>query len=152
VIKFFFILILFIFDYFSKQVVFNLIDLNHFIKVNFFFDLAHIHNYGISFGLFAGILPSFILILIGSFISLFILLLFYKSENKIEKWSYIMILSGALSNIIDRAVHGYVIDFIYIHYRDFYWPAFNLADIYIFIGIFLILLQILKDLHKRTIK
>ena len=45
-----------------------------------------------------------------------------------------LVLGGALGNVIDRAVLGYVVDFLYFHYRDFAWPAFNIADSAIFIG------------------
>ena len=63
------------------------------------------------------------------------------AENSTEKWGYLVILIGAFSNIFDRMLNGFVIDFIYLHYKDFYWPAFNFADIYISIGIVLILMQ-----------
>ena len=69
-----------------------------------------------------------------------------------EKLGYAFILAGALGNILDRAINGFVIDFIYIHYKDFYWPAFNFADIYISIGVLIILLQIINDLRKRGFK
>ena len=149
---FFIIVVLFIFDFISKQIIFNLIDLNNFIKITFFFELAHIHNYGISFGLFSGRISPFLIILIGLLISFIVLSLILRSKNILEKSGYVIIFSGALSNIIDRAINGYVIDFIYLHYKDFYWPAFNFADIYISLGVLLILLQMFKDLRKRTIK
>ena len=75
-----------------------------------------------------------------------------QAKNKMEKTGLLIIIAGALSNIFDRAMNGYVIDFIYLHYRDFYWPAFNFADIYISVGVFIVVLQLLKDLHKRLIK
>ena len=149
---FFIIVVLFIFDFISKQIIFNLIDLNNFIKITFFFELAHIHNYGISFGLFSGRISPFLIILIGLLISFIVLSLILRSKNILEKSGYVIIFSGALSNIIDRAINGYVIDFIYLHYNEFYWPAFNFADIYISLGVLLILLQMFKDLRKRTIK
>ena len=61
-----------------------------------------------------------------------------------EKIGLLIIIAGALSNIFDRAMNGYVIDFIYLHYKDFYWPAFNFADIYISIGVFIVVLQLIK--------
>ena len=149
---FFIIVVLVVFDFISKQIIFNLIDLNNFIKITFFFDLAHIHNYGISFGLFSGRISPFLIILIGLLISFIVLSLILRSKNILEKSGYVIIISGALSNIIDRAINGYVIDFIYLHYNEFYWPAFNFADIYISLGVLLILLQMFKDLRKRTIK
>tara|TARA_B100000953_G_scaffold288583_1_gene271804 strand:+ start:139 stop:372 length:234 start_codon:yes stop_codon:yes gene_type:complete len=72
-----------------------------------------------------------------------------KSTNHMEKWGLTAIIAGALSNIADRTLNGYVIDFIYFHYKDFFWPAFNFADIYISLGICVIVLHLLKDLNKR---
>ena len=66
-----------------------------------------------------------------------------------EKWGLTVIIAGALSNIADRALNGYVTDFIYLHYQDFYWPAFNFADIYISVGICVIVFHLLRDLNKR---
>ena len=75
-----------------------------------------------------------------------------QAKNKMEKTGFLIIIAGALSNIFDRAVNGYVIDFIYLHYKDFYWPAFNFADIYISFGVFIVLLQFLKDLRRKLTK
>ena len=75
-----------------------------------------------------------------------------KSENIIEKWALIMVIAGGISNIFDRMINGYVIDFVYLHYKNMYWPAFNFADIYISIGIAIFLYQVLKDMHKRMFK
>ena len=146
------IIFLVLLDLLVKQIIFYLIDLNNFIYVTSFFDLAHIHNFGISFGLFSGLFPSWVFILIGGMIIIFLFSLFLKSKNILEKLGYAFILAGALGNILDRAINGFVIDFIYIHYKDFYWPAFNFADIYISIGVLIILLQITNDLRKRDFK
>ena len=63
-------------------------------------------------------------------------------SNKIlEKLAYFVIIIGALSNITDRAINSYVVDFISIHYKNYYWPAFNLADIYITIGIIMLIMS-----------
>ena len=75
--------------------------------------------------------------------------MYLKSKSLCEKWGYIFILAGAFGNILDRGINGFVIDFIYLHYQDFYWPAFNFADIYISIGALMIVFQIFNDLRKR---
>ena len=143
---------LFICDVITKQLVFYSIDLNNFIPVTFYLDLAHIHNFGISFGLLSGLVSPWFLIFIGLFVTGLIYYMMKRTNNKMEKIGLLIIIAGALSNIFDRAINGYVIDFIYLHYRDFYWPAFNFADIYISVGVFIVVLQLLKDLHKRLIK
>ena len=150
-IKILSIFFLLICDIISKQWVFYSIDLNNFVSLTFFLDLAHIHNFGISFGLFSGLVSPWFLIFIGFFVTVIIFYMMFQAKNKMEKIGLLIIIAGALSNIFDRAMNGYVIDFIYLHYRDFYWPAFIFADIYISIGVFIVVLQLLKDLHKKLI-
>lgn len=143
------IIFLILLDFFAKKIIFYLINLNDFIYITSFFYLTHIHNFGISFGLFSNILPAWFFILIGSVIIIILVILYLKSKSLCEKWGYIFILAGAFGNILDRGINGFVIDFIYLHYQDFYWPAFNFADIYISIGALMIVLQIFNDLRKR---
>ena len=66
-----------------------------------------------------------------------------------EKWALLIILSGALGNYIDRLLNNYVIDFLYFHYKDFYWPAFNVADIAITIGVFALIIDTYKNYKNR---
>jgi signal peptidase II len=147
-IKIFLVVFLVFLDFLTKKLVFNFIDLNNFISIYSFFDLAHIHNYGISFGLFSNILPSYLFVIIGIFLTFFIFYMYLKSNQIYEKWGFIIIISGALSNISDRLLNGFVLDFLYFHYKDFYWPAFNFADIYITIGLCMIILQMIKNLKR----
>ncbi len=144
------IILLTLLDLLVKQLIFFNIDLNNFIYITSFLEIVHIHNFGISFGLFAEVFPSWFFISIGSIIVIFLCIFFLKSKNLWEKWGYTYILAGAFGNILDRMINGYVIDFIYLHYNDFYWPAFNFADIYITIGVIIIFLQIINDLRKRV--
>ena len=143
-IKFFVFFILVAFDLLSKKIVFDSIDLHTFIPLAFFLDLTHIHNYGISFGLFSGLISPWVLIILGLLVVGFIFYLMKGASDRFEEWSLLIIISGALSNIIDRIFNGYVIDFIYFHYKDFFWPAFNFADIYITIGIIMIVINIFR--------
>ena len=149
--KIFIFFLLVLVDYFSKKLIFNLIDLNNFIPLLPFIDIIHIHNYGISFGLLAGILPAWTIILIGIIVTTFIIFLFFRVSNQIEKWGFLFILIGAVSNLSDRIINDYVLDFIYIHYKGFYWPAFNFADIYITIGVLIIIYANYRT-FKSTIK
>ena len=131
-------------DLFSKYLVFNYIDLYKFIKITPFLDITHIHNFGISFGLFSEIIPAVFLIIIALLVVFFIIYLLLNSNDYLEYWGLFIIICGAIGNIIDRFVNGYVIDFIYFHINQYYWPAFNFADIYISVGIIMILLNMLK--------
>ena len=111
------------------------------IELNNFLDLIYIQNFGVSFGLLSGYVPYYTLIIIGLLIILLIYYLMIISKKKLEQQAYFIIIIGALSNIIDRAINTYVVDFILIHYKGFYWPAFNLADIYITIGIIMLIIS-----------
>lgn len=138
-----FIFLFFIFlDFISKYFVKQNIVLNDSIQINKFLDLVYVQNYGVSFGLFANFIPSWLLIIIGLIIVLIIIFLMITSNKNFEKLSYFFIIIGAMSNILDRFINSYVVDFISLHYKNFYWPAFNLADIYITIGIIMLLVSI----------
>ena len=145
-----FILILLVgFDIVTKNLVFNYIDLYDFIPILFFLELTHIHNFGVSFGFLSGIVSPWILIFIGLLVVGFITYLMINSKDLLEKWGLFIIISGALSNIIDRIINGYVIDFIYLHISNFYWPAFNFADIYISIGILMVIINIINKFKNN---
>ena len=143
---------LLVLDFLSKFWIFENIRLNSFIYLNKYIYITHIHNFGISFGLFSRQLPAIVFVIIGLIITGFIFIIYLKSKKQIEKWSLILIIAGALSNIFDRAINGFVIDFIYLHYEEFYWPAFNFADIYITIGICMLLFIFLQDIQKKGFK
>ena len=141
-------LFLVLMDLISKFVVFNYVDLYQFIKITYFFDITHIHNFGVSFGLFSGTIPSLVLILIGLIVTVLITYLYMNSRDVLERWGLFIIICGAIANIIDRTTNGYVIDFLYFHINQFYWPAFNFADIYISIGIIMIIVNMVKKINK----
>ena len=151
VIKFLFIFLLIVLDYLSKKIIFIAVDLNAFIYITSFFDITHIHNYGISFGLLSGLYAAWVFIIISLLITIFITFMYLQANNNVEKWGLVFIIAGGLSNIADRAINGFVIDFIYFHYEEFYWPAFNFADIYISIGIIIIVIKILYDFQNRIL-
>jgi len=146
------VLCLFLLDYFSKEIIFNYVDLNSFLYILPILDIAHIHNYGIAFGFFAGLIPSWAIILISVLITFLIIYMMIMSSVFLEKIGFLLIIIGAISNIVDRSIDSYVLDFIYFHYGDFYWPAFNFADMYISIGVFFIIYQSANEFINRRSK
>ena len=101
-----------------------------------FLNIFLIWNKGIAFGLFSfdqNSLYNLVTIIIIIIISVLIFLII-KSE-KFKKYSYILVAGGALGNLFDRIVYNAVPDFIDIHYNQFHWFIFNVADIFITIGI-----------------
>ena len=142
-IKIIIFILLVLADFITKYFVSNNLHINQQIKINYFLDLVYVQNFGISFGLLSGSIPYWLLAFIAFIVLLIIFFLFIKSNNFIEKIGYFAIISGAFSNIIDRTINGFVVDFISLHYRNFFWPSFNLADIYITIGIIMLLLNLI---------
>ena len=128
-------------DFISKYFVKNTLILNQTLEINQFFDLVYVQNYGVSFGMLSGIVPYWILIIIGILVVILVIYLSLSSKKKLEKIAYFIIIIGAISNIFDRMLNTYVVDFILIHYGKYYWPAFNLADIYITIGIIVLIVS-----------
>ena len=144
------ILVLLIFlDFLSKQIIFYFVKLNQLISLVSFVDITHIHNYGIAFGLFAGVLPQWFIIISGVVIMIFLFFWLFKASNKLEKWGILIIIAGAISNIGDRFINNYVLDFIFLHYKQYYWPAFNFADVYISTGVLLIIIENYKMFKTR---
>jgi signal peptidase II len=68
-------------------------------------------------------------------------LLRLKSHEKLMGAALSLVLGGAIGNLIDRVAYGYVIDFLDVYYQDWHWPAFNVADTAICIGVGLMLLE-----------
>ncbi len=132
------------FDLLSKSIIKNNLEINQSIELNSFFDLVYVQNYGVSFGMLSGTVSHWFLILIASLVVILIIYLMFISNKRLEKLAYFIIIIGAISNILDRLINTFVVDFISIHYRNNYWPAFNLADIYITIGIIMLIVSFFK--------
>ncbi|MBL0848678.1 MAG: signal peptidase II [Candidatus Liberibacter ctenarytainae] len=105
------------------------------VQVFPFFSLYLTHNTGISFSLLSHISPLFIISIRILIISL--ILLMWKNNpksNLIIDIGYILIISGALGNLIDHCLRGHVIDYIMLHTKTWYFAIFNLADFLISVG------------------
>lgn len=120
-------------------------------KINEFLNLTLVKNQGISFGLFNHLFYSNIIFSLISIIIVIILcLLLIKSNKLLKSISYIFVVSGAIGNIFDRIERGAVIDFIELHYQNYYFPVFNIADASITIGVVLLIIQLIFLEGKKT--
>ena len=140
----FLIPLLIFFDQLTKSwALVNLFNTQKIIQINKFLNLVPVWNKGISFGIFSNItnINSF-MIVTTSIIILVLVVWFLKDKNKNIGIFLFFIISGAIGNLIDRFKHEAVIDFIDIHVKNIHWPAFNLADSYITIGVFFYLYTI----------
>ena len=144
----FFILLIFLFDRVSKTYVIYFNDklLGSKIFSSKYLNIDLIWNEGIAFGLFSFSQSNLynLITLIIVMIIFFILTLIIKSEG-LERISLSMVFGGELGNLYDRIMYKAVPDFIDFHIRDLHWFIFNVADIFITLGvIMLILLELLK--------
>ena len=145
--KFFFldiliVLIIFLLDRISKLYVIHLdgILLNSEIINSKFINIQLIWNEGVAFGLLAFNEKSFYNFITGFIVIIILTVIYFISKTRgIEKYSFIIILGGALGNVFDRFLYSAVPDFIDIHYQNFHWFIFNVADIFITSGVILLI-------------
>ena len=134
-------IIIFFIDRISKaKIIKNFSDAPYY--VNEYINLNLIWNIGIGFGFLStnsNLIYNLITLLIGT-VMLVLVYLFIVSE-KIDKFIYAIIIGGALGNFYDRVVYKAVPDYIDVHYNNFHWFTFNVADIFITIGILIFFLR-----------
>ena len=152
-INFFLISLIFLLDRISKIYVINL---NHKLLGSEIFssnylNISLIWNEGIAFGLFSfsQTIMYDLLTLFISLVIIVILIMFIKS-NDLRKYPLLMILGGAIGNLYDRVFYKAVPDFIDVHVNNFHWFIFNVADIFISIGVIsMILIEIIDNKRKH---
>ncbi len=145
-------------DQYTKYQVQQKIPLHHTIKViDGFFNLTHLRNTGGAFGIFGGEkggIGTFFFVSVSLVAAGIILYLFHKLKEHERALSLALslILSGAVGNLIDRIRYQEVVDFLDFHLFSYHWPAFNIADSGITIGIGLMALELLIHDRKRSTK
>jgi signal peptidase II len=135
------IIIIFSLDRISKHKIINKFNENSYY-VNDFINFDLIWNIGIGFGLLSTestLFYNFVTFIIGTVILVLVFILI-KSDN-LDKLIYSLIIGGALGNFYDRIIFKAVPDFIDIHYNNFHWFSFNVADIFITIGIIIFIIR-----------
>ena len=148
--------IVFTADQVTKQLVIESIPLNTGIEViSGFFDLAHVRNPGVAFGMMSGSAWSFqrtFFILLSLAAMAAVLWVIYSSAG-IELGllaGYCLFFGGALGNLIDRVRFGEVIDFIDVHWGNVHWPAFNVADSALCVGASLFLIHFIFKKNNES--
>ena len=135
-------------DQLTKKIILTKMALRDVVEITSFFDIVHLHNYGAAFSFLhnAGGWQRYFLSIISIFVS--IALPFYIKKNQhdiILAMGLTLVLGGAIGNLVDRLFLGYVVDFVSLHIDDvFYWPAFNVADSAISLGVILLIYDALK--------
>lgn len=122
-----------------KPAMMRLLDANGgIIDVLPFFKLVEVWNRGMSFGLFSRFDAKWLLIALAAAISIGVIWWLKDANGWRQGLALGLVLGGAIGNVVDRLRFGAVYDFLYFHIRDWYWPAFNLADSAITVGVVLL--------------
>ena len=149
------VIVLVILDQITKwQALTKLKPIKNTVVIKGFLDFTFVENRGAAFGILSGKRVFFILLTVV--VAAGIIYSFYKLPKTREynwlKCGLVLVLSGAIGNVIDRAVRGYVVDFLEVTFIK--WPVFNLADIYVVIGACFILflsLFVIKEEEKKEV-
>ena len=134
-----------ILDQWTKLAVSGSMQYRESIEVIPFFNITYVHNTGAAFSflsdaggwqrwLFAGLA-----LVVSIVITVWLARL--KKQEVLLAISLSLVLGGAIGNLIDRIAYGYVIDFLDVYYQNWHWPAFNIADSAICLGVFLMVLE-----------
>ena len=142
---------IFLLDILTKNYIQNKIMYGDQVEITSFLSFVHFQNPGAAFSFLSdqGGWQRYFLIVISLLAVIYIpwLINQYK-KNMLIVIGLLLILGGAIGNLYDRISYGYVIDFIYFHIAEFYWPAFNVADSAISIGILLFLYGSFRSYKK----
>lgn len=131
-------------DQFTKALILGDFQHGDTRYVTSWFNVARHHNTGAAFSFLAGAggWQRWFFVGLGTVATGFILWMLRKhSEQRLFCWSLALIMGGAIGNVIDRLLHGYVVDFIQVHYGNAYFPTFNVADSAITVGAILLILD-----------
>jgi signal peptidase II len=144
-------LILLIADQFTKVLILGYYQLGDATYVTSFFNVVRVHNTGAAFSFLASASgwQRWFFTAIGIAAALFILwMLKSHAGQRLFSFALACILGGAVGNVIDRTLHGYVVDFLDFHYGGWHFPAFNVADSAITVGAICLVLDELLRVRK----
>ena len=144
-------LIVVLLDQFTKTLILGMFQLNESHTVTSFFNIVRWHNSGAAFSFLAGAdgWQRWFFIGLGALAAVFIVwMLRSHGGQRLFSWALALILGGAVGNVIDRLLHGYVVDFIQVHYAGHYFPSFNVADSAISVGAACLILDELRRVRR----
>lgn len=139
-------------DLLTKEIVQRSFLLGEAVPVAPFFNLVFVWNPGAAFSLLAnaGGWQKPLLLTVGIGISAFLAYsLIRQPLSRLSAFAYASVLGGAIGNVLDRARHGAVVDWLDFHWAGWHWPAFNVADIGIVVGVGALLLDSFVDARLR---
>lgn len=141
-----FVLLLVVVDQINKLLVVNLLEKGNYVIIKDLLRFSYVKNEGAAFGILSGNL--IILILVTLILIVYIFREIRKNvNNKLMLYSYLLILSGALGNLIDRVFRGYVVDFISFRFFGRDMAVFNMADSFITVGVIMLIIILIGDMY-----
>lgn len=146
---------IFAIDQFTKWCVEQTMHVHQSVPViDGLFSLTYVRNAGAAFGLLANLPPAlrgplFIAISVGALVVLGLILRSLEPEQRAMRVALAAVLGGALGNMIDRLRMGEVIDFLDVYWRGYHWPAFNVADSCITVGVVVLLVLSFRSQPTR---
>jgi lipoprotein signal peptidase len=146
-------IVLLVLDQISKYIVNAFVPYGSIIKVigGFeFFNITNVHNTGVAFSFFQG--KNLLFSVFVSLILLFFCVWLYKNIkeiSKLQRYAFIIVISGGFGNLIDRIFRGAVVDFLDFGINSLRWPSFNVADSCICVGAFLIITDLVMSFFKK---
>ena len=117
-----------------------------------FFNITYLRNKGAAFGILANSayrLPFFLLVSTVAVCVILMVIRRLREDQRVSAVSLSLIFSGALGNLIDRVRLGEVIDFLDVHWQGHHWPAFNVADSAICVGVFLLAIEMFLEERRE---
>ena len=114
------------------------------------FNITYVQNTGVAFGIlsaFSSPVKVLFLCLIAGIAAIVVIIYSLRNDarNRLLQGALALVLAGALGNLYDRILYGYVIDFLEFHARGYYWPSFNVADTSISIGVILLAWEMFRN-------
>ncbi|MDY0746661.1 signal peptidase II [Paucibacter sp. R3-3] len=144
-------LLVIVLDQLTKVLILRAFNFGDSVTVTSFFNVVRVHNTGAAFSFLAGAAgwQRWFFVGLGLMATGFIgVMLKRHGHQAVFSLALSLILGGALGNVIDRLIHGYVVDFIQVHWDAWYFPSFNVADSGITVGAILLIWDELRRVRK----
>lgn len=138
-------------DQFTKTLIVDAFQYGDSHYVTLFFNVVRAHNTGAAFSFLAGAggWQRWFFVTLGAVATVIIIVMLRRhGQQKLLATALSLILGGAVGNVIDRLLYGYVVDFIQVHWNDWYFPAFNVADSAITLGAMLLIWDELRRMRR----
>ena len=150
-----FSVVIIVLDLWTKQIATDSLTLYRPVEINSWLNMTLAHNYGAAFSFLsdAGGWQRWLFTGLASVVTVVLIVWLFRlpAKERLTAAALSLVIGGAVGNLIDRIINGYVVDFIDVYYHDSHWPAFNVADSAITCGVILLLLDgLLQSLGKKT--